>query len=101
MSLAVLGVVLAFSIYTPYLIFYGQEVFDSNFDFQDCSGFFECTFDFFTNIVDVLLDVLQFLTLTGVSSENIDPLLRTVFQFVLGLVWMVMIIGWVLGSNQS
>lgn len=89
------------AIYLPHLMFYGGDVFDTSWGIEDaCTGFW-CFLDGIGDVISGIGDLFQFLTLTGLTSEHADPTLLLGARFVLGLVWLVIIIGFVRGSNQA
>ena len=100
MSLAILGLVLAASLYVPCLFFYGTEVFDTDWGVDDCTGI-GCFFSTVGAALESLVDLLQFLSLSGLDANDIDATFLGIMRFALGLVWLVIIIGFVRGSNQS
>lgn len=100
MSLAILGFVLAGAIYIPSLYFLGDAVFDTDWAVEDCTGI-GCFFSTVGAALESIVDLLQFLSLTGLDSTQVDGTFLGVLRFALGLVWLVIIIGFVRGSNQS
>ena len=101
-SLAITGILLALAIYIPELMFFGGAIFTdaSVSDGGACSGFFECLFEDIGSLFDIIGSLFQFLTLTGLPAD-VDGNVLIVARFALGLVWTLIIIGFIRGSNQS
>lgn len=80
------------AVYLAFLLIYGEEVFDTDFQVDNS------ILDFFASAFDVVTDLFQFITLGGFDSP-LPGMLQAVLFLSIGLGWFLVIIGIGRGSH--
>lgn len=100
MTLTGFAIVVTLGVYLTVFAFYGTEIFDNAWSVDDpCDGIFDCLFDDIGQILTAIGDLLQFITLTNLPDV---PLMMELFlKFIVGLPWLVIVLGLVRGTAAS
>lgn len=76
------------AVYLSFLLVYGEEVFDAEFNPEGSGG----VLDFFGGVFDLVGDLFQFITLGGFNSP-LPGILQAVLFLTIGLGWFIVILG--------
>lgn len=100
MTLTGFAITVTLGVYLTVFAFYGTQIFDNDWTIDDpCDGFFDCLFDDIGQILTAVGDLLQFITLTNLPDV---PLMMELFlKFIVGLPWLVIVLGLVRGTSAS
>lgn len=100
LTLAQFAILVSLVVYVSVFAFYGEQIFDTGWEVGNpCTGFFDCLFDDIAHILDTIGDLLQFITLTNLPE--VDLFMELFLKFLVGLPWLLVVLGLVRGSPAS